>query len=219
MDFLYDENDRLYGFMLDKTAMYFYVRDALESILGIIDKIGNLVVQYAYNARGKIQSITGTLATTVGEHNPFRYKGYHFDSDTGMYYCHTRYYVPEWCRWLNGDSASFIDVNYVNGLNVFSYCENSPVLLTDRLGTSPRWINILAWIGVGLVVAAAIVLDSWGSRCCRWWSSWGGKGALAYDSPIIRAVDISVSQLFKAVLIGTLGGALSSALIEFMRWI
>lgn len=47
----------------------------------------------------------------------------------------------------------------------------------------------------------------------------GGKGALAYDSPIIRAVGISVSQLFKAVLIGALGGALSSALIEFMRWI
>jgi len=103
------------------------VRDALENILGIIDNAGNLVVQYAYNAWGKPESTTGTLATTVGELNPFRYKGYYFDSDTGMYYCHTRYYVPDWCRWLCADGVIGLDPSSLFEQNLYCYCNNNPV--------------------------------------------------------------------------------------------
>lgn len=156
LDFLYDENDRLYGFVLDKTATYFYVRDTLENILGVIDSAGNLVVQYAYNAWGKIQSITGTLATTIGEYNPFRYKGYHFDSDTGMYYCHTRYYIPDWCRWLCADNAMFLQPNCLTGFNVYSYCYNDPINLVDKFGQFALTISmILVAIGIGAAVGAA----------------------------------------------------------------
>ena len=151
LDFLYDENDRLYGFVFDKTAMYFYVRDTLENILGIIDKNGNLVVQYAYNAWGKIQSITGTLATTVGEYNPFRYKGYHFDSDTGMYYCHTRYYVPDWCRWLCADGVIGLDPFGLFDQNLYCYCGNDPVNYFDPTGHSAILIGLI----IGAIIGAA----------------------------------------------------------------
>ena len=149
LDFLYDENDRLYGFVLDKTAMYFYVRDTLENILGIIDKNGNLVVQYAYNAWGKIQSITGTLATTIGACNPIRYKGYHFDSDTGMYYCHTRYYVPDWCRWLCADHIAYIRFDSFNQMNLFVYCSNDPIGNDDKSGCKWKsfWSSVENWFG------------------------------------------------------------------------
>lgn len=130
----------------------------MQNITGIIDSSGKFVVKYNCSAYGNVSVLQDT--NDLASINPFLYKGYYFDKESGMFYCHTRYYVPEWCRWLNEDSASFIDVNYINGLNVFSYCENNPVLLTDRFGTSPRWINILAWIGVGLVAAAAIVLTA-----------------------------------------------------------
>ena len=151
LDFLYDENDRLYGFVFDKTAMYFYMRDTLENILGIIDKNGNLVVQYAYNAWGKIQSITGTLATTVGEYNPFRYKGYHFDSDTGMYYCHTRYYVPDWCRWLCADGVIGLDPFGLFDQNLYCYCGNDPVNYFDPTGHSAILIGLI----IGAIIGAA----------------------------------------------------------------
>lgn len=151
LDFLYDENDRLYGFVFDKTAMYFYMRDTLENILGIIDKNGNLVVQYAYNAWGKIQSITGTLATTVGEYNPFRYKGYHFDSDTGMYYCHTRYYVPDWCRWLCADGVIGLDPFGLFDQNLYCYCGNDPVNYFDPTGHSAILIGLI----IGAIFGAA----------------------------------------------------------------
>ena len=152
LDFLYDENDRLYGFVSDKTAMYFYVRDTLENILGIIDKNGNLVVQYAYNAWGKPESTTGTLATTIGEYNPFRYKGYHFDSDTGMYYCRTRYYVPDWCRWLCGDDFYFIKTDDLKSTNLFAYCQNDPINKQDESGCF-AWL--IAIILIGCTVAGA----------------------------------------------------------------
>lgn len=151
LDFLYDENDRLYGFVLDKTAMYFYVRDTLENILGIIDKNGNLVVQYAYNAWGKPESTTGTLATTVGEYNPFRYKGYHFDSDTGMYYCHTRYYVPDWCRWLCADGVIGLDPFGLFDQNLYCYCGNDPVNYFDPTGHSAILIGLI----IGAIFGAA----------------------------------------------------------------
>ena len=154
-DFLYDENDRLYGFVLDKTATYFYVRDTLENVLGIVDSTGNLVVQYAYNAWGKNLGITGTLATTVGAYNPIRYKGYHFDSDTGMYYCHTRYYVPDWCRWLCGDSIAYIRPDILQQMNLFAYCCNNPISFLDPEGT--KKIN---WKAIGKILFSAFVVSA-----------------------------------------------------------
>ena len=156
-DFLYDENDRLYGFVMDKTATYFYVRDTLENVLGIVDSTGNLVVQYAYNAWGKNLGITGTLATTVGEINPFRYKGYHFDSDTGMYYCHTRYYVPDWCRWLCGDSIAYIRPDILQQMNLFAYCSNEPVKSLDPSGCIALTASAIIAALATLFVTAAVV--------------------------------------------------------------
>ncbi len=74
------------------------------------------MVKYTYTAYGTITSITGTLASTIGVYNPFRYKGYYYDTETQMY-CKSRYYVPQWCRWLNGDSIGFLDSKDIQEMN------------------------------------------------------------------------------------------------------
>lgn len=58
-----------------------------------------------------------------------------------MYYCKTRYYVLEWCRWLNTDSPLFLDFNNIQSTNLFSYCGNDPVNNIDPTGhfTLPNW--------------------------------------------------------------------------------
>ena len=61
------------------------------------------VVEYIYDAWGKLISTTGTLATTLGADNPFRYRGYYYDTETGLYYLTTRYYDPEVCRFISAD--------------------------------------------------------------------------------------------------------------------
>lgn len=53
-----------------------------------------------------------------------------------MYYCHTRYYVPEWCRWLNADHPAFLKFDSLQGLNIFAYCGNNPIINIDDTGTS-----------------------------------------------------------------------------------
>ena len=99
---------------------------------GIIDSNDAFVVKYAYTGYGNVTVTQDTsgLATL----NPFRWKGYYFDQESGMYYCHTRYYVPEWCRWLNADHPSFLQADSLQGLNLFTYCKNNPVSFTDHSG-------------------------------------------------------------------------------------
>ena len=54
-------------------------------------------------AWGKAISVTGTLATTLGANQPFRYRGYVYDEETGFYYLQSRYYDPTTCRFISAD--------------------------------------------------------------------------------------------------------------------
>ena len=82
------------------------------------------MVKYKYIAYGKVTVTKDTDG--LADVNPFKYKGYYFDLESGMYYCHTRYYVPEWGRWLNADSPLYTDTYEFDKLNFFTYCGNSP---------------------------------------------------------------------------------------------
>ena len=127
LDFLYDEAGLLYGFILNKANKYFYVRDVLQNILGLVDESGNFVVKYSYNAFGKILSVSDTSGLSIGTLNPFRYKGYYYDEETQLYWVSSRYYSPELCRWISPDSIEYLDPQSINGLNLYAYCGNDPV--------------------------------------------------------------------------------------------
>jgi len=92
------------------------------------------VVEYIYDAWGKLISTTGTLATTLGADNPFRYRGYYYDTETGLYYLTTRYYDPEVCRFISADVYMSTGQGVLGG-NMWAYCLNNPVVYTDDGGT------------------------------------------------------------------------------------
>ena len=127
----------------------YYVRDILQNILGIVDSNGTIVVKYDYNAFGKLISITGD--TVLGNRNPFKWKGYYYDTESEMYYCKSRYYIPAWCRWLNADSYAYLNFKDINGSNLFVYCNNNPIMFGDETGNLPKWV---AW---ALSVTAIVV--------------------------------------------------------------
>jgi RHS repeat-associated protein len=125
----------LVGFMLNGTE-YFYIRNTQSDIIGILDSNGTQVVGYTYDTWGKLVSITGTLKDTVGEKNPYRYRGYRYDTETGYYYLQSRYYNPEMGRFINIDALGG-DVGALLSHNVFAYCNNNPVTAKDPSGFRP----------------------------------------------------------------------------------
>ena len=157
LDFLYDENGSLYGLIKDNSSKFFYVRDYLHNILGIVDRNGKLIVKYSYDAYGNNKGIEDTSGIGIGSYNPFRYKGYYYDDDTEMYYCKSRFYVPKWRRWLNSDSINYLEPQNITCLNLFAYCNNNPVMYVDPSGN----FTILGLlIGIGLSLLFEVIEDA-----------------------------------------------------------
>ena len=108
------------------TARYAYIHNLQGDIVGIVDSSGNEAVKYTYDAWGKVLSTTGSLASTLGTVQPFRYRGYVYDVETGLYYLRSRYYRPELCRFVSADEL-------IKG-NLFCYCHNNSIIFYDTSG-------------------------------------------------------------------------------------
>ncbi len=138
--FLYDENGTVYGFIIQngiEKSHYYYEFNLQGDIIGIIDSTGTKVVEYTYGAWGDILSVTGTLADTIGQKNPLRYRGYYYDVETGFYLTGTRYYDPEIGRFINADKVIAGVGGDINGYNLYSYCFNNPTNMSDPTGDWP----------------------------------------------------------------------------------
>ena len=102
---------------------------------------------------------------SVAKLNPFRYRGYYYDTETGLYYLNSRYYDPSIGRFINADDISYIQPTDINGLNLFAYCGNNPVMHTDPTGNFVLSLTALILIGFGVSVGAILIggrLDSTG---------------------------------------------------------
>ena len=132
--------------------VYFLATNLQGDVTYIYDIDGNRVVTYNYDAWGNILSITGTKATTIGRYNPFRYRGYYYDNETGFYYVSSRYYDPEIGRWINADNVIAGVGGDLKGYNLFAYCFNNPVNMDDQAGNWPKWIkNTVKWVAKNIV--------------------------------------------------------------------
>ena len=124
------------------------------------DNSNNIRAKYVYDAWGnhKVYNASGveqTSSTFVGNINPFRYRGYYYDKESDMYYCKSRYYKPQINRWINMDDISYLDKKTINGLNLYCYCMNNPIMYADPSGHMSEWLkNVL---DIGLYIASAAI--------------------------------------------------------------
>ena len=95
------------------------------------------MVKYTYDACGNIVTeVLDCNANAIAELNPFRYRGYYYDIETELYFLKSRYYDPELGRFMTIDDVSYLDPDTINGLNLYAYCGNNPILRADPYGTS-----------------------------------------------------------------------------------
>ena len=126
LHFFYDAQNRPAVVVYNGTA-YAYVKSLQGDVVAILDENGNAVVSYGYDAWGAPLWCTGELAETLGKVQPFRYRGYVFDEETGLYYLRSRYYNAERSRFVNADDC-------FSEKNLYCYCINAPVERCDPSG-------------------------------------------------------------------------------------
>ena len=185
---------------------YAYVKSLQGDIVAILDENGNTVVSYGYDAWGAPLWCTGELAETLGKVQPFRYRGYVFDEETGLYYLRSRYYNPRWGRFANADAEIAVEAKLWDA-KLFLYCANNPVRYTDDGGNS-FW-DVLADCGKALLVAAvvvavvAVVIAATGGG--------GGFALAAAGGEIISGAAVADAAMTTAVAAGATGASLMFA--------
>ena len=146
LDFVMDTNGSPIAVVYNG-SVYYYARNYQGDVVAIVDDMGYVKVRYIYDAWGNLLTTTEALADTLGKHNPFRYRGYVYDVETGLYYVSSRYYDPEIGRWINADGVVAGIGENLLGYNMFAYCFNNPVNMTDNSGHWPQWIkDAVDWV-------------------------------------------------------------------------
>ncbi len=144
-------------------------------MIAIYNTDGDLQCKYNYdawgnhrigNARNELiyDSATGVIATGYENHiailNPIRYRGYYYDTETQLFYCNSRYYSPELCRWISPDSIEYLDSESINGLNLYCYCGNDPVNRFDPSGHFGIWALVAITVASMLIGGTAQLVSN-----------------------------------------------------------
>ena len=147
---MYDENgapNTVYYYNNSTSATkYYYVLNLQGDVTEIRSESNALVAQYNYDAFGNILSVKDanganiTSSTHIANVNPLRYRGYFYDTETGFYYLNSRYYDPATRRFISADNL--LDTSSFDGLNLYAYCGNNPVMRVDPNGDV--WFFIVA---------------------------------------------------------------------------
>ncbi len=156
MKFIYSADGEIVGLRY-KDKSYYYIKNHQGDVIGILDELADIVCDYHYDAWGQCTtSIPAGLtddAIELANKNPIRYRGYYYDTETELYYLQSRYYNPEWGRFVNGDGYASTGQD-ISGNNMFAYCGNNPVNRVDETGMfwkeiggffSKTWNGIKTW--------------------------------------------------------------------------
>ena len=199
--YLYDGSGQLMAIRY-KDADYYYIRDGLMTITGLADANGTAVVNYRYDSWGMLTGISGSMAGTLGKDNPYRFKGYYYDEETGMYYLKSRYYQSEICRFISADEPELTRITpmALTDKNLYAYCDNNPIVRRDMDGA--LWGFVLAGAAVGAAIGAATqVIDN------------AISGRELGDGVLLAAVGGAITGAVGATGLGALGQAYVSGAV------
>ena len=177
-----------------KNNDYYYRKNIFDDVVEIYYN-GSVVAKYCYDAWGNHKVLNpdnreNNQTDFIGNINKVRYRSYYYDEETQLFYCNSRYYSPELCRWISPDSIEYLDPQSINGLNLYCYCMNNPINKYDPSGH----FAISAALFIGTIVVGALI----------------GGGTAAYSS--IKKGDEWYEVALKTLSGAALGGMLGAAM-------
>ena len=124
---------------------YWYEKNLFGDIVAVYGNDGTKLISYTYDAWGNFTTTyhNGTASTSVVAKNPFTYRGYYYDADLGLYYLQTRYYDSNTGRFINADNMMSGVNGSLHGYNLYAYCFNNPISMSDLSGNWPEWLKKL----------------------------------------------------------------------------
>ena len=141
---LYNDDNISQGFMIEEKSFAF-VRNLQGDTIAVVDNNGTIIIEYSYDPWGNIEyhlneDVTEEDALIFTALCPLTYRGYCYDTETGLYYLQSRYYNPEWGRFINCDDTHILLATQgeTHNANLFAYCNNNPVNRVDEKGFNSR---------------------------------------------------------------------------------
>ena len=175
--FIY-EVDNVIGFIYNNQT-YYYNKNLQNDIISIRNSDNEIIVNYEYDSWENILSIKDnnnndiTNQTHIAYINPFRYRSYYYDNESGLYYLNTRYYNPKWRRFINIDELLTTDKGFTKN-NMYCYAGNNPVSRIEIDGC--LWFQVAGALAGGIIGFATKVVSNVVSG--EKWDN-GVKGAIA----------------------------------------
>ena len=164
---MYDNEDNVCGIIYNDEPYYFF-KNLQGDIIAIADKDGKTAARYEYDAWGVCTVVEDTTTVGIAAINPFRYRGYYYDSEIGLYYLQSRYFNPSVGRFINADEIANLGVGRsIPCFNLFTYAENTPISMIDENGYAA--INIVC-AAIGAVIGWPI--GDWIAKKLGYYSGW-----------------------------------------------
>ncbi len=130
IEYLYDESG-VSGLIVNNQT-YYFVKNIQGDIIEILDCEFNAVANYTYNTWGVV-TVNNLTEDNIGDINPYRYRGYYYDTETNLYYLNSRYYNPTLGRFISADSILGANGDILE-YNLYAYCSNNPIMFSDPSG-------------------------------------------------------------------------------------
>ncbi|MCU6784930.1 hypothetical protein OCV46_13495 [Anthropogastromicrobium aceti] len=163
VQFVYDAEGKPFLLRLNGKTDYFYLYNGLGDVVGLVDSSNKVVVRYQYNSWGKVTLSEDTSGVSLATLNPFCYRKYVYDPETGLYCLGSRYYDPEVGRFVNADDPGviFAKPQELYHKNLYVYCDNNPVVRRDLQGYFWETLFDIVSLGASVVEVCVNPGDPW----------------------------------------------------------
>ena len=193
--------------------VYYYVYNLQGDVTHIVDESKNIVATYRYDPFGKILNLSSL--TSIGKLNPFRYRGYYYDTESNLYYLNSRYYNPEIGRFINADDIDYLGADSSPlSYNLFAYCLNNPVNRFDVNGnwSMPNWLKVTVG-AVAIAGLAVATVCTGGAAAVICGAALSGAIAGGASGAVMGAIGGGISGGWQGALDGACSGFMSGTLI------